>query len=216
MKEKGEKRKDKNRFSLFVQKMNRLLTKRNQCVVFLFTIVVCAAAIFDAVYGYFPEPISITLYTFAAGGFFLSCTLWVKAILFFVSAVLLPFAKSNKITNTLIEDSRLRTVVTTLPGMGLNLIWAVFNGVIGAINRSAWYGSLFVYYLLLCIMRLLSVSYARQLYTKRGKNSSLKIRELKVYRNCGLMLSASSIALGGAVIMLVHGEGGKSYPGLMI
>lgn len=116
----------------------------------------------------------------------------------------------------LIKDYFLQTVVTTLPGMGLNLIYAVFNGVIGITSRSAWYGSLSVYYLLLCIMRFMAVSYARQLYTKKGRNSSLKIRELKVYRNCGIMLSVMSVALGGTVIVLVHGEGGKSYPGVMI
>lgn len=185
-------------------------------MVFLLTFAAGAAAIFDAVNDFFPESVSITLYVFAGVGFMLTCTLWVKAILFFVSSVLLPFTKSNKIANTLIEDSRLRTVVTTLPGMGLNLIYAVFNGVIGIISRSAWYGSLSAYYLLLCVMRFLAVSYARLLYVRKGQERNLEERELKVYRNCGVMLSLMSIALGGAVIMLISGEGGKSYPGLII
>lgn len=51
---------------------------------------------------------------------------------------------------------------------------------------------------------------------KKGQSNNLEKREVKVYRNCGIMLSVMSIALGGAVIMLVSGEGGKSYPGLMI
>lgn len=206
----------KSRLLLFIGKINRRLTKRNQCMVFLLTFAAGAAAIFDAVNDFFPESVSITLYVFAGVGFMLTCTLWVKAILFFVSSVLLPFTKSNKIANTLIEDSRLRTVVTTLPGMGLNLIYAVFNGVIGIISRSAWYGSLSAYYLLLCVMRFLAVSYARLLYVRKGQERNLEERELKVYRNCGVMLSLMSIALGGAVIMLISGEGGKSYPGLII
>ena len=116
----------------------------------------------------------------------------------------------------LITDNRLRIVLTTLPGLGLNLIYAAFNGVIGITVRSAWHGSLSAYYLLLCIMRFLAVSYARQIYTKKERDDNLEERELKVYRNCGVMLCVSSIALGGAVIMLVIGYGGKSYPGLLI
>lgn len=216
MKSEHRKRSDKNWFSSSIQKIDRLLTKRNQCILFLLTLVVVVAAIFDAVNGCFPEPISITLYVLAAAGFVLTCTLWIKAILIFVTSVLLPFTKSNQIANTLITNSRLRSVLVTLPGMGLNLIYAVFNGVIGITDHSAWYGSLSAYYLLLCAMRFLSVSYAQRVFTKNEQNSNLEKREVKVYRNCGIMLSVMSIALGGAVIMLVSGEGGKSYPGLMI
>lgn len=230
----------KERYLSFRQKINRLLTKRNQGILFLFSFVLAAAAIFDAVTDFFPEPVSITLYVLAAAGFVLICSLWVKVILFFVNAVLLPFTKSNQIANTLMTDSRLRTVLTTLPGMGLNLIYAVFNGVVGIMNRSAWYGSLSAYYLLLCAMRFLAVSYAKKIYSmpaygrgsdykkvpaqnsginaenRKKRDRSLKEREWRVYRNCGIMLSVMSIALGGAVIMLVSGKGGKSYPGLMI
>lgn len=221
-----EKQSGKVRFLSFRQQITRLLTKRNQCILFLLTFVFSAAAIFDAVTHFFPEPISITLYAFAAIGFVLTCSLWVKAIRFFVKAVFLPFTKNNTIANTLITDARLRTVLTTLPGMGLNLIYAVFNGVVGIIDKSAWYVSLSVYYFLLCAMRFLSVSYARQIYFKKAsgengvgkqpKGRNPKEREQRVYRNCGIMLSIMSIALGGAVIMLVEGDGGKFYPGLMI
>ncbi len=50
----------------------------------------------------------------------------------------------------------------------------------------------------------------------RKDEDSLDARARRVYKNCGVMLSVSSIALGCAVIVLVLGEGGKSYPGLMI
>ena len=212
------------------QRISHFMTRRNQCLIFLFTLVMAAAAIYAAVTDSFPEPVCITLDVFAAAGFVCTCTLWVRAIVFFVKMVILPFTKHNRIANTLITDTRLRTVLATLPGMGLNLFYAIFNGAIGILNHSAWCGSLSAYYLLLCAMRFLSVSYARKVYDGKipwgkvhmGKNNSrkdedsLETRAWRVYRNCGVMLSVSSIALGGAVIMLVSGEGGKSYPGLMI
>ena len=211
-----EKQKSRDRSLSFTQRAEQLLTKRNQGILFLFTLVLSAAAIFDAICDFLPGPISIVLYVLAAAGLVMTCTLRVKAILNFVTSVLLPFAGKYRIADTLIKDSRLRTVLTALPGMGLNLIYAVLNGVIGITARSAWYGSLSAYYLLLCSMRFLSVSYARQIYTKKDPDDNLERRELKVYRNCGIMLSVSSLALGGAVIMLVMGDGGKSYSGLMI
>lgn len=216
------------------QHIDRVLTKRNQFIIFLFTIIMIAASIYAAITHVFPEPVSITLYVFAAAGFVCNCTLWIKAIIFFVRFVLMLFTRNNRIASTLIKDTRLRTVLTTVPGMGFNLIYAVFNGAVGIISHSAWCGSLAAYYMLLCAMRFLSVSYARKIYdgklkillkkikmNKRNNNrdvdeGSLEIRAWKVYRNCGIMLSVSSFALGGTVIVLVSGQGGKSYPGLMI
>ena len=209
-------RENKKRLSLFFQKINRMLTIRNQCIFFLFTLIAVAGAIFNAANDFFPEAVSITLYVFAAAGFVLTCSLWVRAILFFVKTVLLPFTKSNPFMHILMTDSRLRAVLGSLSGMGVNLIYAVFNGMIGITNHSAWYGSLSAYYLLLCAMRFLSVSYARQIYGKGKRKELPEEREWRVYKNCGFMLSVMSIALGGAVIMLIAGQGGKSYPGLMI
>ena len=219
-----------------MDRQNRItpfMTRKNQSMIFILTIVVVAASIYTAVTDLFPQPISITLYVLAAFGFTCACTLWVRAIIFFVKLVLVPFTQSNKIANMLIKDARLRTVLTTLPGMGLNLIYAVFNGIVGIVNHSAWCGSLSAYYILLCVMRLLSVSYAGKIYSEKRKwkklqsnqkdeqkkDNSIKmytLRSWRVYHNCGIMLSVTSIALGGAVIMLVSGEGGKTYPGVLI
>lgn len=50
---------------------------------------------------------------------------------------------------------------------------------------------------------------------KRGIRE-LRLQELRVYRNTGILLSFITIALAGAVILLVNQEGGKSYQGYMI
>lgn len=42
------------------------------------------------------------------------------------------------------------------------------------------------------------------------------LREWKTYRSCGILLSLMSIALSVAVLLLVAGDGAKSYPGMMI
>lgn len=220
-----------NWFTILKNRIFQFMTRKNQCIIFIVTIVAAVAAIYTAVTDFFPQPISITLYVLAAFGFSCSCTLWVRAIIFFVKLVLVPFTENNKIANRLVKDDRLRTVLTTLPGMGLNFIYAVFNGIVGLVNHSAWCGSLSAYYILLCVMRFLSVSYAGKIYSKKWrkaqshrkenqeKDNGIKtdtLRAWRVYHHCGIMLSVTSIALGGAVIVLVCGEGGKTYPGVLI
>ena len=210
-----------SRPSSLVQRAERLLTKRNQGILFLLTLVVGVVATFGAITGCFPMPVGIALYVLAAAGFAMTCALCVRALLSRMASVVSRFARHNPIARALMADNRLRTVLTALPGMGLNLVYAVFNGAIGITARSAWYGSLSAYYLLLCAMRFLSVSYAKRVYAPERQDGDLQggdlpERELTVYRNCGAMLSASSIALAGAVVMLVLGYGGKSYAGLTV
>lgn len=201
---------------LLKEKIWKKTEKRNQILIFFLTFISAAIAVYDAKEGLFPQTVSITLYVFAAIGFLLSCTLWIKAILFFINMIFLPFTKKNRYVNWLIRDGRLRAVMLTLPGMGLNLIYAVFNGAVGMTRHSAWYGSLSAYYIFLCFMRFLAVFYAKDVYISKNGRDNLKEREWRIYRNCGAILSLTSIALGGAVIVLVCGEGGKSYSGLLI
>lgn len=211
-------------FSNLKLNIKKLMTKRNQGILFFLTVIAAIASIYAVITDKFPQPINITLYSVAGLGLICTCVSLVKAIIFFIKVIWLPFTKRNHIANTLITDNKLRTVLITLPGMILNMIYAVFNCVIAVVNASAWYDSLSTYYFLLCAMRFLSVSYARKIYNKNIFNTRLneeKITELeekswRVHKNCGVILSVTSIALGGAVIVLVLGEGGKSYPGLMI
>lgn len=206
------------------------MSRKNQCIIFAVTLVLAVASIYAACTEAFPQPVSITLYTFAAVGVAFTCMLWVKGIIAFRKSVLLPFINSNRVAHVLSTDTRLRTILITLPGMGLNLIYAVFNGVVGILNHSAWCGSLSAYYILLCVMRFLSVSYAKRIYAVRlpwtraasdnrkglHQDKNIEERSWRVYYICGIILSATSIALAGAVIMLVKGQGGKAYPGVMI
>lgn len=102
------------RLSNLKQHISRFMTRRNQSMIFWFTLCAVIASVYAAITDSFPEPVNITLYVFA--------------------------------------------------GMGVNLVYAIFNGAIGIINCSAWCGSLSAYYILLCVMRFLSVSYARKVY----------------------------------------------------
>lgn len=201
----------KEKFIAFQKRISPLLTKRNQIILFIITILAAALSIIDVICVLFPKPISIALYVVAALALFSSFPLWIKAIQMFFKVILIPFTEQNELIGTFVKDYKLRTVITALPGLGMNFIFAVFNAVIGFMSSSAWYGSLAAYYILLCAMRFISIMYAKSIYIDK-KEITKEQRELKIYKNCGIMLSVMSVALMGAVIMLVGGVGGKSYP----
>ena len=227
----------RDRFSSLAQRVRGALTGRTLRIVCLLTPVACVVALLDALNGLFPLPVSIALYVVAAAGLVATCTLAVRAIWGAATSALQRLTASNRVANALATNARLRTVATTIPGTALNLVYAVFNGAVGIASLSAWYGSLSAYYLLLCVMRFSAVSQAGQVWTKKGQAGDREAledhgdpenranrealaardaRELTVYRTCGKLLAVSSVALGGAVIMVVLGYGGKSYAGLTI
>ena len=226
----------KDRVSSLAQRARGALTGRILRIVCLLTPVACVVALLDALNGLFPLPVSLALYVLAAVGLVATCTLAARAVSGAATSALQRLTASNRVANALATNARLRTVATTIPGTALNLVYAVFNGVVGIVSLSAWYGSLSAYYLLLCVMRFSAVSHARRAYALKGQGDEAQggdqddhdgqegradlaardAHELTVYRTCGKLLAVSSIALGGAVIMVVLGYGGKSYAGLTI
>ncbi len=195
--------------------LQRILTRRNQVILYVAAIILAALSIADVICDLFPLPVSVAVYVCAGVSFFLSIALWVRTIRLLIQVVLIPFTQRNPLIRIFFKDYKLRTVIMSLPGLGLNLIFALYNAYLGVTRLSPWYGSLAAYYILLCIMRFIAVMYAKSIYIDKREMTGRQ-RELKVYQGCGIMLSVMSIALMGAVIMLVNGVGGKSYPGLMI
>jgi divalent metal cation (Fe/Co/Zn/Cd) transporter len=113
------------------------------------------------------------------------------------------------------EDYRYRTVVFAVLGLVLNVIFALFNGVVGLYSQSAWYGTLSAYYILLSTMRFLAVRYERKL-EKEEKGKALLAEEIAIYHTCGILFLVMTIALAGMVILMVCEEEGKHYPGFLI
>lgn len=107
------------------------------------------------------------------------------------------------------------TVCFAVPGLILNIVFVVFNGFIGIQSRSAWYVTLAVFHGLLSLMRFAAIRYERRGSDLR-QTKEMAEEELSVYRYCGILLIIKTIALAGAVVLLVHSEGGKTYPGCTI
>lgn len=135
---------------------------------------------------------------------------WSSFIQSKIQVLLLLFLVSKKFVRLMIKDNNLRTIFATLPGMGLNLVLAIINGILCISTHSAWYFPLVVYYTFLFIMRFACVIYLKKIYSKKDRSWSLKQQGIRLYRNCGIVLSVLSNALAGTVVMITRGIGEKS------
>lgn len=118
-------------------------------------------------------------------------------------------------TKRLIDDREYRTRILAVLGLAANVIFAVFNGIIGIMSSSAWYGTLAFYYILLSVMRFWVIQYGSSV-DGRKKTVKMRRREIRIYRNSSVLFTIMSAGLAGAVILLVNSEGGKHYPGVTI
>ncbi len=144
----------------------------------------------------------------------------VKDIKTLINIRIKPSINNNQYTSKILSSYRLRTIVFAVPGTGINIIFALFNGVMGIISHSAWFGSLSAYYLVLSIMRSSAVLQGRVISGSSEDNTEqqkLHIRkEMRIFRRNSVLFTILSIVLLGMVILLSYSEGGKSYPGTMI
>lgn len=163
----------------------------------------------------FNTVIAYTIYVLAACGIGLSGCYMYNDLKYGVNKKLKPAIESNYFTSRVAKDYRYRTVLSTYSSLSANLIFAFGNGVFGIINHSVWFGSLSAYYIILSIMRFIVIQYERRISTLE-KTQKMRLQELSVYQNCGLLFILLTIALGASVIQMVYFDKGHSYSGTLI
>ncbi len=127
-----------------------------------------------------------------------------------IKAGVLAAADKRRLTAGFVRDFGVRTLVFSGISFAVNIAYVLFNGALGIINRSVWYGSLAAYYLFLSGLRL-GIFQAGRVAGRKG--GDLCARKLKIYRACGAALLALELALAAAVTQMVlsgnpsaHGE----------
>lgn len=79
----------------------------------------------------------------------------------------------------------------------LNIIYCIFNLVVGIYYQSFWFITFAVYYFLLSLMRVSLLYHIKEL----GENLEQEYRRLK---NCGIALLLLNIVLVGIIILILH------------
>lgn len=81
-------------------------------------------------------------------------------------------------------DRRFRVSLVTGASLSWNLIYGVYNGVLGAVYRSSWFGVLCAYYLVLCAMRFSVMPHCTQ------KRNQCQEHRLMIFNGVVLILLA--------------------------
>lgn len=187
------------------------------CRLLLYGAAICfsALSLMDVVWELFPFAVEVLIYVLAALFLAAACCYLTMDLRGGIKESLRPGIERNPFAKRIVSDYRYRTVLFAVPGLILNIVFAVFNGYIGIRSHSAWYVTLAVFNGLLSLMRFVAVRYERR-GLKWGQTRERMSGEISVYRYCGILLIIMTIALAGAVVLLIHSEGGKTYPGYTI
>lgn len=172
---------------------------------------ICGFSIYQAIYS--PLPMSMEILLYIVAFFFLAAfCFWVPTKGVRAVQALLAYLQTNCHALALISTNRvLRSILAAIPGTALGVLFAIFNAFLGIYYGSAWHGTLAGYFLVLTLLRILLI------VCFRGRNRVNFLRqELRIYTLCGILLSVLSATLSGAVILLIRGTGGKSYPGFLV
>ncbi len=173
--------------------------------------IVCA--VFE---GMFPEEAAAVFYGIAAVTLAASCC-YLFRDLRRLRRFLRELARKVRPANRYIEDKKYRTGLAVMMGILVNVAIALYNGVVAAVADSAWLGTLCAYYLILGIMRACWIAqHLEETGLVWEKCMIKKTSERKIWKYYGIMFIIMSFVLGGAVILLIDLEGGKSYPGYTI
>ena len=179
------------------------------------TILFVVLSIVQAAEEKFIQAVGVACYVMAAASLCLSCCYLVQDIRKGIIERVKGEIESHSLTSRAAKDYRYRTVIFAVFGLIINISFAVFNGVVGIAGRSAWYGTLAAYYILLSILRFTAVREAGILSGKADGEERLPA-EIRFYRWCGILFIIMTAALCGTVILILDEEGGKHYPGSLI
>ena len=188
---------------------------RYRLLLYLLTIVFAVLSLVNVIMETFHFIIGIVFYVCAAITLSASCYYMVINIRYRIKEKIIPVIEANPFTRRVTKDYRYRTVTFAVQGLVLNILFAIFNSAIGIVSKSPWVGTLAAYYILLSTMRISAIKHDRKV-SKMGMTKELMLDEISVYKRCGVLFIIMTIILGGAVILMVVSEEGKSYPGFTI
>ena len=143
----------------------------------------------------------------------------------YLIVIIAPDAKKNTVallekhrfTHMLLRNYGFRTVVFAIGSFIASVAFSVFNGYMGIMNRSVWYGALSAYYIALAFLRGGILTYHKSKIGKQGGDQiQTEAEKIKVYRNSGIILLILNIALSSAIAQMIFSDAHFTYVGLTI
>ena len=119
-----------------------------------------------------------------------------------IKVVFARAAEKSPALRRVLHDYGARTVVFASFAFAVNIGYAVFQGVMGILAHSLWFGLLACYYLLLSGLRG-GVLFAEHRLRAAGGAEEPPEGKLKIYRMCGVSLIVLDLAMCAAVTQMV-------------
>ncbi|MDE7070445.1 MAG: hypothetical protein K2O86_00540 [Clostridia bacterium] len=131
----------------------------------------------------------------------------------------LLWANKHELTREMLNNYGVRTVIFATVSFVISIAYGVYNLTLSVTQISIWYGVLAGYYILLAIMRGGVVFHHRKKRKaqKIGKViENEKVKQIKKYRICGILLVIMTFALSIAVMEMISEHKTFEHAGLMI
>lgn len=135
--------------------IKKLKNPKIKLLLYMATIAFAVLALVQVITKPFNEIVGIILYVLAAITFFTSCFYVTLDIKYGVTSKIRLRIENNPFARRVMKDYRYKTVIFAVPGLAFNIAFAIFNGVIGILSSSPWFGTLAAYYILLVIMTII-------------------------------------------------------------
>ena len=155
--------------------------------------------------GIFPPAAEYAVYTAAGITLFVSC-FYLAGDLDLLKQKIMELARSNTLTARLTDDIEYRSVLFAVCGVCMNIVFALFNGIAGWMSRSAWFGTLSAYYLILGMMRAYWIFHSQDKVRNRENQRSSRAPERNIWRCYGVLFLFLAVVLCGAGSLYVNPE----------
>ena len=127
---------------------------------------------------------------------------------------IIDWAEKYEFTRSLLRNYGFRTIVLTIGSFSLSIAFGIYNGVLGIMMKSIWFGALAAYYIFLALLRGSVLTYHRKKKAKKREDSySTRTR---VYRKCGFWLLILNVALSAAIAQMIFSNRKFEYAGWTI
>ena len=134
-----------------------------------------------------------------------------------IKNISLSVLKCNSVTGALVDNPRLRLIVTSIPAIIGNIIIAAYNAYVFKYSLSSWFGTFAAYYFVIAAMRIYNDFIILSAKIKYGELDTIRDKISKAYSKrlliingiCFIVLTGFIVGTG---IMLRMDVGTKEYP----
>lgn len=128
-----------------------------------------------------------------------------------IKAWLLRTLEKYEFTRAIRHNYGHRTIIFAIGTFFMSVVYGVFNGYLGLVGQSIWYGALAAYYIFLAFIRGGVLAYHGKKHAGRLERENDDLEKAKTYRNSGILLLIVNTALSAAIAQMIFDDRFFSY-----